>query len=101
MKLHDPGDWLQTDAVYEDDRLVLKRTQDVEPILEANKQSYDVDNRRFTGERFHKMASIPMVIVEQWLTEGIDVFKDEDLPKVRAKLNSSEYRYLRTRPGRM
>lgn len=101
-KLYSPDDVLMTemDHHWADDTLVVKRTQDVEPILEQNKRLYDVDDRRF-GESFYRMASIPMIVVEQWLTEGIDVFNKEHWPKVRAKLNSNEYRYLRTKPGKL
>jgi hypothetical protein len=102
-KLYSPDDVLMTevDHHWADDTLIVKRTQDVEPILEQNKRLFDVDDKRFGGESFYRMASIPMVVVEQWMAEGIDVFKEEDMPKVRAKLNSSEYRFLRTKPGKI
>lgn len=48
-----------------------------------------------------KVASIPNIVVEQWKKEGIDLFNDEDWPKVRAKLNDPDYKWLRTSPGRV
>lgn len=48
-----------------------------------------------------KVASIPTIIIEQWKKEGIDLFKDEDWPKVRAKLNDPDFKFLRTSPGRV
>ena len=48
-----------------------------------------------------KVADIPTVVIEQWRKEGIDLFKDEDWPKVRAKLNDPEFKHLRTSPGKV
>ena len=48
-----------------------------------------------------KVASIPTIVIEQWKKEGIDLWKDEDWPKVRAKLNDPEYKWLRTSPGKV
>lgn len=93
-----------TEYLYDEpeDRLVIKRTQDVEPYLDANKAAFNEspEHGRWKGD-FHHAARIPNVIVEQWLKEGINVFRKEDWPKVRAKLNSNEFRYLRTKPGRI
>jgi len=53
-------------------------------------------------DSFLHAAHIPMIIIEKWLKEeGIDVFNPEHFQKVRAKLNSSEYQYLRTSTGRI
>jgi hypothetical protein len=48
-----------------------------------------------------KVASIPNWVVEQWMREGINIFKDEDWPKIKAKLNDPDYKFLRTSPGRV
>ena len=48
-----------------------------------------------------KVASIPTIVIEQWKKEGIDLWKDEDWPKVRAKLNDPEFKWLRTSPGKV
>lgn len=93
-----------TQLLYDEpeDRLVIRRVQDVEPYLEANKTEYNSapEHGRWKGE-FHHAACIPNVIIEQWMKEGINLFKKEDWPKVRAKLNSNEFRLLRTKPGRI
>ncbi|GAG52779.1 unnamed protein product, partial [marine sediment metagenome] len=48
-------------------------------------------------------ASIPLVVVEQWMKEGINMLRptEEDKKKIRQKLNDPEFRYLRTAPGRI
>jgi hypothetical protein len=116
-------DWLdaayaQTDAAhgvvdditekwrYEGDKLVCERTQDVEPYLDANKAAYNSvsDWRPFANCDSRMVADIPNVIIEKWIREGFNIF-DEQQPdyqkKLRQRLNSNEYRFLRVTPGRI
>lgn len=86
-------------------QLLVKRTQDVEPILEANKREFVEANswRPYAGVNMKKVASIPNVVAEQWLREGVNVFdpSPEMQKKVAQKLNSNEWLHLRTCPGRV
>lgn len=84
------------------DALIVQRTQDVQPILDANRAAFNAapEHGRFKGE-MHRMASIPNIVIEQWLKEGINLYDKHDWPAVRRKLNSPEYAYLRTKPGRL
>lgn len=86
-----------------DDDVTIERVQDVEGILEENKQVYDEDQRLNAFGR--RVASIPNIIVEQWLKEGINIFdmnKDPEVQKkVFMKLNSPDWRYLRTHNSRL
>lgn len=87
-----------------EDKLIVERVQDVEPILNLNKSDYN--NAPETGRWKNPMthvARIPLIVVEQWMQEGINVFdpSPEMKKKVRDKLNSSEYAYLRTMPGKI
>lgn len=82
--------------------LVVKRTQDVEPILRANKAMQTSGHDGFNADRTWKwVASIPNVVVEQWMKEGINIYKPEALPKLKAKLNSKEFEFFRTYPGKL
>lgn len=89
---------------FEGDKLVCERVQDVEPILEYNKACYnDVsDWRPFAGRNSRMVANIPNVLVEKWIKEGFNLF-NENQPdyqkKLRQRLNSNEYRFLRVTPG--
>jgi len=77
--------------------LILETLQDVEPILEANKSLHaDVDERARYGE-WTRVASIPLVVWEEWKKEG-DVRDPEFL---RKKLNDRDNLFFRTRPGRI
>jgi len=78
---------------------VISRTQDVEKILEVNKALANNDEytkNGFKNEWWH-YATIPNIIIEKWLNEeGINAYNDDHWPKVFQKLNSPEYRYLKT-----
>jgi len=75
--------------------------------LEMNKQEYNAISHKgyknaLRQKNMWRAASIPNVIVERWKKEeNLDIFKDEDWPKIRAKLNSEEFKFLRTSPGKI
>ena len=50
-----------------------------------------------------RVASIPNVIAIQWMQEGINVMapNKDDLKRMKKKLNSPEFAYLRTGGGRL
>lgn len=83
-----------------EDRLIVHTVQDVEPILKANKAAFDHDNRRFKSESMNHVARIPLVLVEKVKREtGIDLLNDEKA--LKAFLNDSENKFLRTKPGKI
>ena len=82
--------------------LTVIRGADVEPILEHNKALYSMNDGYAPGREWRRAASIPLVIVEKWRNEhGVDVFNPDHMPAVKRLLNSNEYLYLRTAPGRL
>jgi hypothetical protein len=86
------------------DGLVIERVQDVEPILEANKAQFNQHSdapRRFGSKTMHKVATIPNVVIEQWMKEGVNIFDRNHAEAVLRKINDPQYMYLRTRPGRL
>ena len=85
-----------------EDRLIVKSSQDIEHILNANKElQKDPTSTRSKSGEFRKVASVPNIVIEQWLQEGINFFDKADWPKVKQKLNSSDYLYLRTDLSRL
>jgi hypothetical protein len=75
---------------------------DVSGILDNNKLNYNHGNGWNADRSMQKVATIPLSIANKWLLEeGIDIFRKEHWPKVKAKLNSSEWLYLRTSPGHL
>lgn len=85
------------------DTTVIESVQDVTPILERNKTLQRQDDGGWSPSRdLRRAAAIPDIIILKWRREeGIDVFNRDHWPAVKRKLNSSEYRYLRTAPGRI
>jgi hypothetical protein len=85
------------------DRTIIESVQDVAPILERNKALQNADDQGWSPSReMRRAAAIPDIIILKWRSEeGIDVFDRNHWPAVKRKLNSSEYRYLRTAPGRL
>jgi hypothetical protein len=82
--------------------LTVIRGEDVGPNLEVNKALYNDGDGYSPSREWRRTASIPMSIVEKWRNElGVNVFDPDHLPAVRRLLNSSEYLYLRTAPGRL
>lgn len=85
-----------------DGKLIVHREADVEPILEANKALFNSGDGYSPSRELRRAASIPNAIIEKWRNElGIDVFNPDHKPAVRRLLNSNEYAFLRTAPGRL
>jgi hypothetical protein len=85
-----------------DGNLIVHREADVEPLLEANKALAASGDGYSPSRELRRAASIPMAIVEKWKNElGVDVFNPDHRPAVRKLLNSNEYAFLRTAPGRL
>ena len=69
----------------ESNPLVIKKTQEITPdfLSRLNDSRIESQNRRF-GE-MERVASIPTIVVEKWLREGFDLWK-EPLSAIVAKL---------------
>lgn len=83
--------------------LVVKRTQDTDPIIDHNKarQADGVGGwkRNFKATRRY-VAEIPNIVIEQWLREGFNIFQVSER-ELRAKLDHPDWAYLKTIPGRV
>lgn len=84
--------------------VTIQRTQDVSGILESNRAMHN-DSEQNSKSAFRRVANIPNSVIEQWMKEGINFFdmgKDPDVRKaVLRKLNSPEWKYLRTHNSRL
>jgi|TARA_B110001469_G_scaffold96766_1_gene93113 hypothetical protein len=85
-----------------DDTVTISHSQDVSGILEQNRLDRIAAENVPMGDT-QKVASIPSVIVIEWMKEGINVMAPnrEDLKRIKKKLNSPEWAYLRTGGGRL
>jgi hypothetical protein len=90
-----------TEIKKQDNGLIFTRSQDATAILQANHEAR-VDPAK--DLRFgRRVASVPMVILEKWIEEGIDyrkISKDPDMKKrFFAKLNDPTWRSFKTTTG--
>lgn len=85
--------WVDTDE--ETGITTYGSDQNVDAILESNKEQYNADHGRF-GE-WSKVASIPMSLYAAWEREGIL----NDSEEIKRRLNDPELRFFRTRPGNL
>ncbi len=92
---------IATRVHYEEsgDKLIIERTQDVEPILDTNKRIANDAPTNWKGE-FHHVASIPLILIEKYKNEkGIDLMKDK--AAMKRFLNDPDNKFIRTKPGRI
>jgi hypothetical protein len=92
---------MRTDVLLDHTGTVIaSTTQDVEPILERNKRLRAAPQRSDWGRH---VASIPNVILVQWLNEehargnvGLRIFTREFDALIARKLADPDWAYLRT-----
>ena len=84
---------LNTSWHVEDDNVVVRRTQDVQDILDWNKErNIDGHNRK---SDMRLVGTIPFVVVEIWLKEsGLKLGSQEFAEYVKKKLMSGEFNKL-------
>ena len=74
----------------EDDKLIISRTQDIQRILDFNKERNIEGHNRKSDMRL--AGSIPFVVVEMWLKDsGLKLGSQEFAEYVKKKLMSGEY----------
>ncbi len=74
----------------------LETVQDCNPILEANKMAANTDlQKKGIKNNMMFVGSIPNLVIQKWLQEGINLYDPNDWEAVKKKLNSSEYMYLK------
>ena len=85
------------------DKATIQRTQNCEPIIENNKRLQTMNDGYSPSREFKRVASIPFVVFEQWLTEdGLDwrrywAMERKEQAAYRARrLLSSDWGHLKT-----
>ena len=94
-----------TETAFEDvgDQLIIKQSQDITGIIEANKAEYNqsTSNQGWSDQAFgNKVASIPLTVFaeleKQGITRGFTVL---DMKRFKEWLNNPDNRVFRTRQG--
>ena len=83
------------DTFIEDDKLVLKGSQDMSSIIDSN-TAHRNEFKGYKGE-FHRAASIPNLIVDDLMRKGIW----QDSKRLKAWLNDPDNRAFRTSTGKI
>jgi len=87
---------------HEDGTYSVVERQDAAPILEINKAMATHNDGYTPSREMRRAASIPNLLIHKWLVEeGWNALDPACSKKLKQKLNSSEYLYLRTAPGRL
>lgn len=90
---------------HSSDLTTIKMVQDVEPIIENNKDLRSQGKGYTPSGDMRHVASIPLVVVEQWIKEdGVNFMtlpRHEKSIYLRRKLNDIDNRAWRTSEGRM
>lgn len=84
---------LNTKYAVEDDKVIVNRQQDIQRILDWNKErNIDGHNKR---SDMRLAGRIPFVVVEMWLNEsGLKLGSQEFAEYVKKKLMSGEFNKL-------
>lgn len=107
---YDPVTQRKVEFEQKDGLLIVKETVNpalIKKHLEMNKQEYNMISHKgyrnaLRQKNMWRAASIPNIIIEKWKKEeNLDIFNNDDWPKIRAKLNSEEFKFLRTSPGKV
>lgn len=84
----------------DDEHTVVRHTQDVAPILDANKHDHNHVSGWSPTRDLRHVARIPLVVAMIWLNRyGVDALNRDHRDAVARLLNSSEWSYLRTGGG--
>lgn len=91
-------------AVFHEDAVskavTIETVQDVSPIIKANVTELNSGHDGYTPSReMRKVAEIPMIEVTRMMQQGINIFDQNDWPKVAAKLDDPDWSKFRTAPG--
>ena len=77
----------------------VEKVQDVEPILDRNGRLRNLDDGFNADRSGRRIASVPIIVIEQWRKEGFDVFDPNNMQELKRRLNSSDWVKLRTSEG--
>ncbi len=109
-KRFEQKDALVNTTYHSDDankQVVIERNVDYKPIINHNKKMYTQNEGYSKSRDLKRVASIPTLVLELWTKEYNGTGNWFALPKevqqkiLKTKLNSNEFQYFRTAPGRL
>ena len=92
----------ETAVRIEDDNVVFKRTQHIDPHFLASLSDERAEQDAAPMGNFVKAASIPTIVVEKWLAEGFNIFDPSvGLPAIMKRLAAEDMDRLITTNKRL
>ena len=88
-------------------QVVVERNINYKPIIDHNKKMYTHNDGYSKSKDLKRVASIPTLVLELWTKEyngtnnWFALKKEEQQKILKKKLNSNEFQYFRTAPGRL
>ena len=79
----------------------ITMSTDVSSALEANKAAQTFNDGYTPSRELRRAAFIPNAIIQKWKDEGFDMYDPENKIELLRRLDSSDYAFLRTAPGRL
>lgn len=88
---------IKTTMEIDGDKTNISKSQDVEALLDFNKAKSNELRKDIHSDAYNHVASIPAILQVKWLQEeGLNIYNPTHAERLKRKLNSNEYRYLRT-----
>ena len=82
---------VNTALSFDGDKAVFKRTQDIGSHFLSDLADERLSSSNARMGNFHKVASIPTVIVEKWMAEGFNIFdKNVNTKEIIRRLQSED-----------
>ena len=73
------------------DQAIIKRTQEIDKNFLSNLSDDRFESSNSRMGEFHKVASIPTVIVEKWMAEGFNIYdKNVNIAEIVRRLQSED-----------
>ena len=101
MRRLDVVSGVATDVDLDEGKMIIRRVQDLEPVLDHHKRMATENDGYSPSRDIRRVASIPLVVVEQWMNEGVDIFDPNSREEIKRRLNDPDNQFLRTAPGRL
>jgi hypothetical protein len=94
----DPFSGIGERMVEDDGKLHISRSQDVQAILQRNKDEASFMPSKYGEAAWRKVGSIPFVVAEQWSMEcGAGIGTKEFMAYCKRKLLDGDYAALRVK----
>lgn len=96
-KLLSDRNGIKTTMEVNGDKTTISKSQDISAALKFNKAHASELGKKIYSDTYNYAAQIPASVQIKWLwEEGLDIFNPDHAERLRRKLNSNEWKYLRT-----